>query len=297
MKYRICDVLEYGVAKLQNKDRPRLEAELLLAYVLKQERIYLHMHCEEHLSEEEFAFFSHLLIRLENEEPIEYLIGKVGFYGYEWEITSGVLIPRPETEILVEKVDHWIKTHHLVRVFELGIGSGVISITLALLNPSIQIVASDISPQALWVAQKNIEKFSLIDSTLSQRISLIGDNIFQNETIFEKQFDFLVSNPPYIANAYPLPKNVLYEPKEALFGGDGGEEILYSLVDLSEKYKIPFLACEMGYDQKNKMQTKLKNFTEVHFYQDLSGLDRGFIAKKARISPIPNSRLESYKEN
>lgn len=290
---KIVDALEYGVGKLYNKERPRLESELLLSYVLNVERIYLHLHFDQEVQAKDFESFASLIKRAERDEPLEYLVGKVGFYGYEWEICRGVLIPRPETEILVQKADELIKSKKISKVFELGVGSGVISITLALLNPHLQILASDINPKALELTQRNLQNFSAFDKTLPHRLCLLHENVLENETVFQKQsFELLISNPPYISNSYKLPANVAYEPKEALFGGEGGEEILCALVKLGEKYRIPFLACEMGSDQREKMQTQLKHFEEIEFYQDFAALDRGFICKTLRYNPLCFERLD-----
>ncbi|WP_034584101.1 HemK/PrmC family methyltransferase [Helicobacter pametensis] len=280
MKHRISDALKVGVEKLSNKERPRLEAEILLAFILGVERIYLHTHCDEFLKDWMIQDFVSKLERLQQDEPIEYLIGSVSFYGYRWRIQQGVLIPRPETEILIERASLWIEQYKINRVFELGVGSGVISIMLALLHPNLEIIGSDINPRAISLSQVNLEDFAQnYDQTLKNRVKFHQIDVLSNRDFFlGESFDLLISNPPYIANHFPLPANVQYEPKDALFGGDGGEEMLYALVDLAQEMRIPYLACEMGYDQREKMSKKLKDSQYLEFYQDLSGLDRGFLS-------------------
>lgn len=279
MNFSIQEAVEYG-SKLLSSPRPRLESEILLSSVLGVDRITLHTQAYKSLTSSEFEKFCTLLNRARENEPIEYLVGKVSFYEWEFEISQGVLIPRPETEILVSKCDELIKQEGIERVFELGVGSGIISISLALLNPSISIIASDINPLALSLTQKNIQKFTSLDESLSERITLLERDVLKGDEFFgSHSFELWVSNPPYIANDYILPPNVAYEPKEALFGGEVGDEVLQKIISFTKAHQIPYLACEMGWDQRLKLQEVLKGFREVEFYQDLSGLDRGFVAK------------------
>lgn len=279
MNFSIQEAVEYG-SKLLSSPRPRLESEILLSSVLGVDRITLHTQAHKSLTSSEFEKFCTLLNRARENEPIEYLVGRVSFYEWEFEISQGVLIPRPETEILVSKCDELIKKEGIERVFELGVGSGIISISLALLNSSISIIASDINPLALSLTQKNVQKFTSLDKSLSERITLIERDVLKSDEFFSSHsFELWVSNPPYIANDYILPPNVAYEPKEALFGGEVGDEVLQKIISFTKAYQIPYLACEMGWDQRLKLQDVLKGFREVEFYQDLSGLDRGFVAK------------------
>lgn len=280
MKCSIKETLSNATRILYMRDRPRLEAEILLCFVLGVDRVFLHTYHDKILSQEEIERFQALILRAKNNEPIEYLTRNVSFYGYEWQIDQGVLIPRPETEILIESVAKIIQDHGIKKIFEFGIGSGVISITLALLYPHILITASDINPLAIELTKKNIKRFLSLDPTLSDRIHLIQGDVLKENSEFEN-FDLLVSNPPYIACSYKLPPNVEYEPKDALFGGKEGDEILRALIDFAKRKSIPWIACEMGFDQKNKMLNKLKESKckKMSFYTDLSGLDRGFIAE------------------
>ena len=281
MSFSIQEALDFG-AKTLATIRSRLESEILLAHILQSNRIYLHTHSKCILKSSEFEDFKRLVNEAKEGKPIEYLTQKVSFYDWEFEICEGVLIPRPETEILVDKCDELIKQRGVKHIFELGVGSGIISISLALLNPEIQIIASDINPLALALTQKNIQKFCLLDESLKDRIILFEGDVLQSDEFFlSHSLELWVSNPPYIANDYILPKNVSYEPKEALFGGERGDEILQKILQKSKEHQIPYLACEMGWDHKQFIKESAKEFADLEFYQDLSGLDRGFVAKRA----------------
>ena len=281
MSFSIQEALDFG-AKTLATIRSRLESEILLAHILQSNRIYLHTHSKCILKSSEFEDFKRLVNEAKEGKPIEYLTQKVSFYDWEFEICEGVLIPRPETEILVDKCDELIKQRGVKHIFELGVGSGIISISLALLNPEIQIIASDINPLALALTQKNIQKFCLLDESLKDRIILFEGDVLQSDEFFlSHSLELWVSNPPYIANDYILPKNVSHEPKDAPFGGERGDEILQKILQKSKEHQIPYLACEMGWDQKQFIKESAKDFADLEFYQDLSGLDRGFVAKRA----------------
>ncbi|AFI06632.1 peptide chain release factor N(5)-glutamine methyltransferase [Helicobacter cetorum] len=250
--------------------RGGLESEILLSFVLQKERVFLHTHTHLELSHEEETRFFELVTKRLNDYPIEYLLESCSFYGRDFYVNEHVLIPRPETELLVEKALAVISQYHLKDIGEIGIGSGCVSVSLALENPKLSIVASDISKSALEVASKNIERFNL-----KKRIFLKETHLWDH---MPATIQMLVSNPPYIARDYPLEKSVLKEPHNALFGGVKGDEILKEIVFLAAQLNIPFLVCEMGYDQQMSLKECLE-FCGYHaeFYKDLSGLDRGFV--------------------
>jgi len=207
-------------------------------------------------------------------EPLEYIINSVSFYSETFFIKEGALIPRPETEILIDEVFKNLPDKESDITFvEVGIGSGIISIMLALHYKNAKFIAVDISQAALDIAKVNIEKFGL-----SQRIELRLGSLL--EPVSEK-IDYLVSNPPYIANDAPLESNLSYEPQNALFGGEIGDEIIQKLLDEALNQKIKFFSCEMGYDQQDKilMYLKEKKYENLTFYKDLSEFDRGFTLK------------------
>ncbi len=263
---KISEALAHSCARLANiVERPRLESEILLAHYLQKERIYLHAHGETEI--EEAGFFA-LVAEREKHVPIEYITKKASFYGEEFFIDYGALIPRPETELLIDLASEIIEQNNIQSVLEIGVGSGIISATLKGKFPNLSITACDISDEALAIAQKNFALKGI-------EIPLIRSDLFQN---IDDYFELVVSNPPYIKSDYPLPKNLEYEPQNALFGGESGDEILLRIIDESLLRGVRFLACEMGYDQREKIAKYLdqKGIANYNFYKDLSALDRGF---------------------
>ena len=255
-----------------NIERAAREAQLLFMAFFEKDELWLISHQKSEIEVEE-AFF-HWVERRSKNEPFEYIVNRVSFYSEEFYIDEGALIPRPETELLIDEVAKNIENKDAVMTFvEVGVGSGIISIMLAKKFKNAKIIAVDISPKALAVAQKNIEKFGVQEQIELREGSLL-------EPIAES-IDYLVSNPPYIAADAMLESNLSYEPQNALFGGSVGDEIIQELLDVVLKNEIRFFSCEMGYDQKDKIQNYLKNkeFSSLEFYKDYSNFDRGFTLK------------------
>ena len=250
----------------------RVAKALLMRHLgVKIEWIFLNLNRE---LEDADGYFT-LAKRFANHEPLEYITGEAGFYGFSFNVKKGVLIPRPETEILVERSLEVLSNLPARKgpplVAEIGTGSGIISICLAL-NSNAKIIASDISDDALNLARENAAKFGVEDRIEFVKCAYLDEIC--------GQFDLLVSNPPYIAQGYRLDKFVLNEPHEALFGGTKGDEILKNIVLLARNCGIKYLACEMGYDQKASLESVLElSGFEAEFYRDLAGFDRGFVAR------------------
>ncbi len=252
-------------------ERPRREAQLLIMALLQKDELWLMTHESESIQEGE-KLASWVARRKEN-QPLEYITNRVSFYSQEFHIEEGALIPRPETELLIDEVLAIADREQELTIVEVGVGSGIISTVLAQELPKAKIIAVDISPDALKVAAKNIEAFGL-----SERIELRQGDLL--EPVSEK-IDILVSNPPYIADGEPLESNLDYEPDLALFGGEIGDEIIQQLLDETIAREISYFACEMGYDQKPKVENYLDNrYDELKFYKDLAGHDRGFVLKR-----------------
>ena len=251
-------------------ERPAFEAELLLAYHLKKERTYLLLH--EMQSVPELDVFQKLIQRRALHEPYEYIVGSASFYDIHLEVEEGVLIPRPETEILIDFVAKIIEKENITKMAEIGVGSGAISVVLARKFPKLHSIATDICDIPIKVARKNIDTFNL-----NKQIELRKSNLLDE---VHEALEMVVSNPPYIAEDFLLESNVIdYEPKEALFGGKVGDELLKQII-LDVKHKgVKYLACEMGYDQKKPIQEFVNEIgvKYIKFYKDLSGFDRGFM--------------------
>jgi release factor glutamine methyltransferase len=249
---------------------PAKEVEILIGHLLNKNTIWLHLNY--HQEFEQQKELEKLIQKRATHYPLEYLIGKASFYGEIFYTKEGVLIPRPETELLAE---HAITCLNKLpkkpkRVLEIGVGSGVISIMLALLVENIEIVGIDINPIALQLAKENALKHNVLD-----KINFIQSDLFDNVV---GDFDMVISNPPYIANEYILPHNVKYEPHNALFAGEVGDELLKQIIVQTHQRNIPYLFCEMGYDQKPSLSQFLKQFStnKVEFYKDYAQFDRGF---------------------
>ncbi len=253
---------------------PQKEVEILLLHILDKNVIWLHINYNEICDIKVEKKLEQDVKKRATNYPLEYITCKASFYGETFIVQDGVLIPRPETEILVEKAETILKTISDPKVVEVGVGSGIISVMLALLIDSIEIIAVDINEKALELAKQNAIKHKV-----EHKITFIKSDIFSKVDI--RNFDMCISNPPYIANNYKLPSNVKYEPSNALFGGDVGDELLKDIITATSANSIKYLLCEMGYDQKKTLGNFLEKFDtlSVEFYKDLDAFDRGFEVK------------------
>ncbi|UTJ05196.1 peptide chain release factor N(5)-glutamine methyltransferase [Arcobacter roscoffensis] len=248
---------------------PAKEVEILMMHLLDKNTIWLHLNYNQEFTKEKEL--EKLIKKRETNYPIEYLINKATFYGENFLVKEGVLIPRPETEILVENAVEIIKKENRAfKVLEIGTGSGIISVMLALLIEDISIIAVDINEKAIELAKQNAKKHN-VEHKIEFRLSNLYEKV--NEDI-----DMTISNPPYIADDYKLPENVKFEPSNALFGGKVGDELLKDIIDETYERKIKYLLCEMGYDQKKPLEEYFKKFDikKYSFYQDYEKFDRGF---------------------
>ena len=252
---------------------PAKEVEILMLHLLEKNTIWLHLNYNnEFLKEKELA---NLVKKRATNYPLEYIINKASFYGEMFIVKEGVLIPRPETEFLLENALEILKDKKETQtILEIGTGSGIISVMLALLVPNIKIIAVDINEKALALAKENAIKHNVQD-----KIEFRLSNLYEN--VNEDDIFLCISNPPYIANDYKLPTNVKYEPSNALFGGNIGDELLKDIIKDTSERKIPYLLCEMGYDQKNPLENYFKEFNvdSYSFYKDYESFDRGFTLK------------------
>ncbi|RXJ84781.1 peptide chain release factor N(5)-glutamine methyltransferase [Arcobacter cloacae] len=252
---------------------PAKEVEILMMFLLNKNTIWLHLNYEKEFEKEKEL--ATLVKKRATNYPLEYIIEKASFYGEMFIVKPGVLIPRPETEILVENAVEILKDKkEEIKVLEIGTGSGIISVMLALLIPNIKIIAVDINEKALELAKQNAIKHG-VENRIDFRLSNLYENVNENDIFL------CISNPPYIANDYKLPPNVKYEPSNALFGGVIGDELLKDIIKQTNEKKIPYLLCEMGYDQKTPLENYFKEFNVefYSFYKDYESFDRGFTLK------------------
>ncbi|WP_294966578.1 peptide chain release factor N(5)-glutamine methyltransferase [Sulfurimonas sp.] len=272
-QYIVKDVLAEITSKLKPFiERASREAQLLLMGHLQEDELWLITNQKSEVTNVEKLF--EWVDRRAKNEPLEYITNSVSFYSQEFFIAPGALIPRPETELLIDDVlKNFPDIDAKITFVEVGIGSGIISIVLAQHYKNAKFIAVDISADALKIAKVNIEKFEMQD-----RIELRLGSLLEP---VDEHIDYLVSNPPYIADEVLLESNLSYEPQNALFGGSIGDEIIQNLLDEVLKRNINFFTCEMGYDQKGKIRDYLitKDFENLEFYKDYSDFDRGFTLK------------------
>ena len=268
----IKELLHVSAQKLKAvTEIPQKEAMLLLAHILGKEISWIISHNDDVVEVDETYW--QMLQRRENHEPLEYILGSATFYGKVFDVDSRVLIPRPETEILVDKAIQLANELTQPHIVEIGCGSGIVSIMLAHLLPDAKITAVDISEEALHVSKHNAHKHGV-----SERICFVKGSYLDG---VDKEIDMIVSNPPYIANEASLGIGLSYEPSLALYGGAKGDEMLKHIIDLFCEQHVKRLVCEMGYDQRQAILAYAKHKgLDVSFYEDLAGLDRGFWIRK-----------------
>jgi release factor glutamine methyltransferase len=263
-----------GHFEKQDVDAPRLTAELLLGSILKLARVQLYMDLERPLSKDELAAYKALIQRRLGGEPTQYLLGHKEFYGRPFAVDPRVLIPRSETELLVEAVLRALPKDQPARVLDLCTGSGCIAISVAAEREQASVWASDLSGDALAVAKANAEALGV-----ASRVTFYQGDLFA--PIPEgATFDVIVSNPPYIATGElaGLQREVQREPKLALDGGPDGLTLLGKLVEQAKARLKPggLLALELGDDQGAAVQTQLTRsaYLDVRIEKDLARLDR-----------------------
>jgi release factor glutamine methyltransferase len=250
--------------------------ELILAHVLGCDRTSLLTHPERLLSAQQAELFEILLKRRLASEPVQYLTGEQEFFGLLFAVSPAVLIPRPETEHLVEAVLERLDRDATPRIVDIGTGSGAIAVAIAHARPRSQVMAVDISLAALEVARRNAERHGVIDRVTLRQSDLLAE-------AGSAEFDVVVSNPPYIANGEKLePQVAHYEPRSALYAGPTGLEIYERLIPQAIQVLKPhgWLMMEIGYGQQPALEALLGGWSEVSFAPDLQGIQRVVQAKK-----------------
>lgn len=270
---------------IQNSiDEVFLKSRILLAHILNVEKEYLIIHDDEVLlSLQENEFFEKVN-KLCSGVPIQYLTNSQEFMGFNFYVDENVLIPQPDTEILVENVISIIKNlqkscQKEITVLDLCTGSGIIGVCLKKYLQNVNVLSSDISSNALEIAKKNANLQNV-------KIDFIKSDLFEN---IDEKFDVIVSNPPYIKTdkINELSKEVKNEPRLALDGGQDGLDFYRKIIKESTNFfrKTGYLALEIGYDQKEAVENLFKNFKykEIKIFKDLSDIERVIIGKYENI--------------
>jgi release factor glutamine methyltransferase len=270
------EVLQAARARLASTSQyPRRDAELILAHVLGCDATALLTHPERTLSAKEAEQFDTLLGRRLASEPLQYLTGTQEFFGLLFEVSPAVLIPRPETEHLVEAVLERFERDANLRIVDVGTGSGAIAVAIAHAMPRARVTAVDLYPSALEIARRNAERNGVID-----RVTLLQSDLLA--AAGNTKFDVVVSNPPYIANEEPLEPQVAdYEPRSALYAGPTGLEVYERLIPQARAALNPrgWLMMEIGYGQEAALGALLEDWNEVSFVPDLQGIARVVLAR------------------
>jgi release factor glutamine methyltransferase len=250
-----------------------------MGHALKRERAFIYAHPEYRLSAVESILFKAVIRRRASHEPFQYIVGRQEFFGLEFYVTPDVLIPRPETEILVEAAIKAFRLHEHCKFFEVGVGSGCISVSILANLKSATGVAADVSYRALVVAGNNARS-----NGVSERLDLQLSNVF--DSVDDREFDLIVSNPPYVADADlgTLQREVRdFEPKAALSGGTDGINIIRRIIEGAPKFLRPngMLLLEIGWDQSEKVEKILveRGWQSVEMFPDLQGIPRILSAK------------------
>ncbi len=262
--------------QLESMDEAAIDADILLSHVMGKSRTWLKTWPEHILSKQQFSHYQESIERRKQGEPTAYIIGEKDFWSLTLKVTQDTLIPRPETELLVELALQRIPETSAFKVADLGTGSGAIALALAKERPQAKVWALDMSEGALIVAQANAERNNINNVSFEQSNWLEG---WQHG-----QLDMIVSNPPYVAPNDPHLADLVYEPVTALVAEDNGLSDIYTITQQAIQYLKPngFLLFEHGYDQGSAVREVLHKaaFTEVETVKDYAGQDRVTLGKR-----------------
>lgn len=276
----IQEMQKYCIEKLKenNIDEYNLKTKLLICKTINKEKEYLIVHDKEELKDTEVLEIKANLNKIIEGVPIQYITGHQSFMGLDFFVNENVLIPQPDTEMLVEETINVSKENY--KILDLCTGSGAIATSLKYYLKNVEVMASDISEKALEVAKINADKNGM-------KIDFIKSNLFEN---INKKFNVIVSNPPYIKTEVieNLSKEVQKEPHLALDGGQDGLNFYRKIINEAYKYleNDGYLLLEIGYDQKVeviKLIEENSNYQEIYSKKDLAGNDRIVVCKRREI--------------
>ncbi len=275
---RIDAALAWAIKQLEGGESPSVDANVLLSHILNKSQAYLFTWPDNVISDNDKVRFEHMIARRKNGEPVAYIIGKRDFWTLTLETSSHTLIPRPDTEVVVEQVLHQVKANHdankqaELSICDLGTGTGAIALALASELPESNVVGVDFIEEAVLLASRNATSNRISNARFVQSdwFSSLGG----------QQFDVIVSNPPYIdeTSPYLLVGDVRFEPISALTAKDDGLADIKHIICLAPKYLKSggLIAFEHGFDQAAKVQVLLHNagFSQIHSIKDYGGNDR-----------------------
>ena len=268
-------IVKYSKELEEISPTPRLDVETLLQKVLGVDRLYILLNLERVLSEDEEQLFNKFINERLNNRPIAYIVGNREFMGLDFFVKEGVLIPRPDTEVLVEEVIKLAKKKDAKNILDIGTGSGAITVSLAKYLENVKVTSVDISDIALEIGKRNA-----ISNEVDDRINFVKSDLFTNIDK-ETKFDIIVSNPPYIKREVidTLDKQVKdYEPYNALEGGVDGLDFYRAITKQAKEYlkKGGILAYEVGHDQSEDVSKlmEIDGYTNIYTLKDLQQIDR-----------------------
>ena len=281
MNNTIKELIDYGVKELQNSDTALLDARLILSKVIKKDKLFIIVNRDYKVEPNQKTEYLQLIDQRKKNKPVKYILGECDFMGLDFYIEEGVLIPRSDTEVLVQELLKYIDESQELKVCDLCTGSGAIAISLAYYRKNIKVDAVDYFKKPEKVTKINIEKHNL-----KERVTFIESDLLSELIKKGKKYDILVSNPPYIKRVEieKLMNDVKdYEPGEALDGGEDGLYFYRKIISQSKEVLVQngILAFEIGYDQGEQVRNLMENnnFEDVYVVKDLAGLDRVVIGK------------------
>ncbi|MEX2515992.1 MAG: peptide chain release factor N(5)-glutamine methyltransferase [Gammaproteobacteria bacterium] len=264
--------IAYGANLLNACTTPRLDAELLLAHVIQRPRTALFAHPDDVLSDNQLRHYHELLAQRVAGKPLAYITGEREFWSRTFEVTEATLIPRPETELLVERALNHLPSEQKHSLLDLGTGTGIIAITLACERPQLTVTATDASPAAVTVAKANAA------THCNDRIVFIQSDWFAALT--KQKYNLIVSNPPYVAAADTCLQHgeTSFEPRSALAAGEAGLDDLTKIISTAPTFlnRHGWLLLEHGTAQADAVQSLLTaaGFERIQTHRDLAGHDR-----------------------
>jgi len=286
----IRNILKSAIAKLKKSEIefPEINADTLLAYILSCDRANLYTNPDDLINNSDICKYNELIHKRARHVPLQYITKRVEFMSLDFVVDEGVLIPRPETEILVEavikKTDNKLYRDRKIAIIDIGTGSGNIAVSLAKNISNVKIYASDISREALTVANENVLRHDVTD-----KIHLLHGNVFEafSNNVKKEQVDFIVSNPPYVSKSESKnlePELIDHEPHLALIGGEDGLFFYKQIIKDAADWIKPdgYLIIEIGETQANSIIKLMQNelhYDEIEIINDLQGKERIISAK------------------